>query len=315
MWALWVLFSPRQREWRKGQKSPRPPFGIPIVYASILGGSCTLIGTASNLIVSTYRLSAFGKPFMMFDFSLYGLAMLFSGILVLFLCRVCGIQTIDTSKSGIDSPGTREAGQAQDPPPRNRKKSLIVLFTLVTAVVLTGTGLVHPSVAFGLLTLFWIFSGVLSYRNALENVNIPIIIFLGSMFGISGILEETGALKAAVNIISPLFVSLPPFLLILIFLYVTALFANILDNSVAALLMAPVAVALWRTGAVSFNPDALLLAVAAGASLGIVMPTHQATIVVMSGMDFPRKSFMKAGAAIAAVAGTSSAFVIYTLWC
>jgi di/tricarboxylate transporter len=309
------IILPTAKRMAQRAKIPQASFGIPIVYASILGGSCTLIGTASNLIVSTYRLSAFGKPFMMFDFSLYGLAMLFSGILVLFLCRVCGIQTIDTSKSGIDNPGTREAGQAQDPPPRNRKKSLIVLFTLVTAVVLTGTGLVHPSVAFGLLTLFWIFSGVLSYRNALENVNIPIIIFLGSMFGISGILEETGALKAAVNIISPLFVSLPPFLLILIFLYVTALFANILDNSVAALLMAPVAVALWRTGAVSFNPDALLLAVAAGASLGIVMPTHQATIVVMSGMDFPRKSFMKAGAAIAAVAGTSSAFVIYTLWC
>jgi di/tricarboxylate transporter len=79
--------------------------------------------------------------------------------------------------------------------------------------------------------------------------------------------------------------------------------------------MAPVAVALWRAGAVPFNPDALLMAVAAGASLGIVIPTHQATIVVMNSMDFSRKSFIKTGAAIAAIAGSSSAFVIYTIWC
>lgn len=139
--------------------------------------------------------------------------------------------------------------------------------------------------------------------------------FLGSMFGISAVLEETGALNAAVSLISPLFTSLPPFLLILIFLFVTAVFANILDNSVAAVLMAPIAVALWRAGAVPFNPDALLMAVPAGSSLGIVLPTHQATIVVMNSMDFPRRSFIKTGAAIAAIAGTSSALVIYAIWC
>lgn len=101
----------------------------------------------------------------------------------------------------------------------------------------------------------------------------------------------------------------------MIFLFVTALFANILDNSVAAVLMAPTAIALWKMGVVPFNPDALLMAVAAGSSLGLVIPTHQATIVVMESMDFSRKSFIKIGAAIAAVAGTSSAFVIYTIWC
>ena len=134
------------------------------------------------------------------------------------------------------------------------------------------------------------------------------------MFGISAVLEETGALNAVVHLISPVFTSLPPFLLIMIFLFVTAMFANILDNSVAAVLMAPVAVALWRTGAVPFGPDALLMAVAAGASLGLVIPSHQATIVVMNSMDFPRKSFITTGAVIAIIAGTFSAFVIFTIW-
>lgn len=199
--------------------------------------------------------------------------------------------------------------------PRNRTKSLIVIFTLVPIVVLTSIRLIHPAIAFGLVTLIWIFLGVLPYQKAVDHINIPIILFLGSMFGISASLEETGALAAAVNMVIPLFSRLPPFWMILLFVFVTAMFANILDNSVAALLLAPVAVMLWRTGAITFNPDALLMAVAAGASLGVVLPSHQATMVVMDSMNFPRKSFIALGAVIALCACFFATVVIYIRWC
>lgn len=306
---------PTARRMARRAKVPEASFGIPIAYASILGGSLTLIGTASNLIVSTYRMGAFGAPFRMFDFSLHGLAMMLSGVVVHFFCRACGLQPIKKVKVNNEKHQEESNNATENAIPRNLRKSLIVLITLVPIIFLTGIGIIHPSIAFGVVTLIWVVSNVLPYKTAISHINIPIIIFLGSMFGISAVLEETGALNAAVSLISPLFTSLPPFLLILIFLFVTAVFANILDNSVAAVLMAPIAVALWRAGAVPFNPDALLMAVAAGSSLGIVLPTHQATIVVMNSMDFPRRSFIKTGAAIAAIAGTSSALVIYAIWC
>lgn len=299
-------------------KVPHFAFGIPILYASILGGSLTLIGTASNLIVSGYRTEALGAPFGMFSFFPQGLALMFSGVLVLFICRACGLRPIEKTSSGRNTEAGTETPAEEAVPreavPRDRRKSLVVLLTLVPAVVLTAAGLVHPSAAFGVVTLVMIGSGVLPYRTALTHVNIPVILYLGSMLGISGALEETGALGAAVNLISPLFRSLPPFLLILIFVFVTALFANILENSSAAVLMAPAALALWKAGAVPFEPDALLMAVAAGASLGVVFPTHQAAVVVMNSMEFPRKTYMKTGAAIAIAAGITAAAVIYALW-
>ena len=306
---------PTAKRMAQRAKIPHSVFGIPIAYASILGGSITLIGTAPNLIVSAYRLNAFGEPFKMFDFSLHGLAMLFSGIIVLFICRICGLRSIEKVKFSNRSQNIEDKELvAENAAPRNRAKSLIVLLTLVPIIVLTGIGLIHPSLGFGIITLIWLFTGVLAYKTALTNINIPIIIFLGSMFGISSVLEETGALNEVVSLISPVLTSLPPFLLIMIFLFITAVFANILDNSVAAVLMAPIAIALWETGAVPFGPDALLMAVAAGASLGLVIPTHQATIVVMNSMDFPRKSFITTGAAIAVIAGSFSAFAIYSIW-
>ncbi len=309
------IILPTAKRMAQRAKIPQAVFGIPIVYASILGGSITLIGTASNLIVATYRLDAFGESFRMFDFSFHGLAMLFSGIFVLFICHICGFRPIENLKLNNNIRKTEEKETIADNAiPRDRKKSLIILFTLIPIIILTGVGVIHPSIAFGIITIIWIFSGVLAYKTALKNINIPIIIFLGSMFGISDVLKETGALNAAVNIITPVFSLLPPFLLILVFLFVTAVFANILDNSVSAVLMAPVAVALWGTGIVPFGVDALLMAVAAGASLGLVIPTHQATIVVMNSMNFPRKSFITTGAIIALLAGIFAAFIIYMVW-
>ena len=45
---------------------------MPIAMASLLGGMVTLIGTASNLIISDFRAKATGKPFSLFDFTYVG---------------------------------------------------------------------------------------------------------------------------------------------------------------------------------------------------------------------------------------------------
>ena len=46
----------------------RKPFLLPLGYAAILGGSATLIGTSSNIVVSGYLDNLSLPPFRMFDF-------------------------------------------------------------------------------------------------------------------------------------------------------------------------------------------------------------------------------------------------------
>jgi di/tricarboxylate transporter len=306
---------PTARRMAVRARVPPSAFGIPISFAAILGGSLTLIGTAPNLIVSTFRLDAFGEPFRMFDFTLHGLAIFASGILVVFVCRACGLGPIGQKCLTQNGQMRTEPDEAETPAAgRSVKKSLLVLLPLLAAILLTATGVLHPSVGFGLVVMLWLATRILSYQNALEGISLPVVLFLGSMFGISAVLRETGALSAAIGLIRPVFSSLPPFLLILIFVYVTALFANLLDNSVAAVFMAPLAIELSRTGGLQINPDALLMGVAAGSSLGILMPTHQATVVVLSSMDFSKQSFMKTGAAVLFLAGMLSTLFIYAVW-
>ncbi|HEX5002216.1 MAG TPA: SLC13 family permease [Bacteroidia bacterium] len=53
---------------------------MPVAFASILGGTCTVIGTSTNIAVNAY-LSKHGYPtFGMFDFSLIGLVMFLVGL-------------------------------------------------------------------------------------------------------------------------------------------------------------------------------------------------------------------------------------------
>lgn len=58
---------------------------IPLSYASQFDGVCTLIGTSTNLLVSSIAEQAGLRPFGMFEFSSLGLVMSGAGILYLLL--------------------------------------------------------------------------------------------------------------------------------------------------------------------------------------------------------------------------------------
>ena len=54
---------------------------MPLAFGTILGGMTTLIGTPSNLIVSSFREQATGQGYTMFDFSPVGVSLAFVGVL------------------------------------------------------------------------------------------------------------------------------------------------------------------------------------------------------------------------------------------
>ncbi len=75
---------------------------IPLAYASMLGGTCTLIGTSTNVAASGYIKSAGLAPFSMFEFLPVGAAVAVLGIIYL---TFVGHRLL---------PQTREAGYAED---------------------------------------------------------------------------------------------------------------------------------------------------------------------------------------------------------
>ena len=67
------------------RRNGRPPseFLMPLSFASLLGGSMTLIGTSPNLLASAVRQDLSGQPFHMFDFTAVGAGLALCGTLFL----------------------------------------------------------------------------------------------------------------------------------------------------------------------------------------------------------------------------------------
>jgi len=69
------------------QKAKRKPSAtlMALSFTSILGGMVTMIGTASNVVIATYREDVLGSPYSMFDFTPVGLIVAISGVLFIAL--------------------------------------------------------------------------------------------------------------------------------------------------------------------------------------------------------------------------------------
>ena len=64
---------------KKAKRNPALTL-MPLSFASILGGMVTMIGTAPNVVIATYRGETLGTPYTMFDFAYVGLVVAIAGV-------------------------------------------------------------------------------------------------------------------------------------------------------------------------------------------------------------------------------------------
>ncbi|MDN3526632.1 SLC13 family permease [Halomonas sabkhae] len=85
-----AMFIPALQEWSRKLKMPPSKLLLPLSYTAILGGTCTLIGTSTNLVVDGLLQSEKGVALGMFDLAQVGVPMLLVGgtFLMLFADRL-----------------------------------------------------------------------------------------------------------------------------------------------------------------------------------------------------------------------------------
>ena len=83
--AALAILMPADTELNK--KANRKPSAtlMALAFTSILGGMVTMIGTASNVVIATYRESVLDTPYSMFDFAPVGLIVALSGVIFIAL--------------------------------------------------------------------------------------------------------------------------------------------------------------------------------------------------------------------------------------
>ncbi len=82
--ALAILMPADTQLNKKAKRKPSATL-MALAFTSILGGMVTMIGTASNVVIATYREDVLGSSYSMFDFTAVGLIVATSGVIFISL--------------------------------------------------------------------------------------------------------------------------------------------------------------------------------------------------------------------------------------
>jgi di/tricarboxylate transporter len=301
-----VLTAPVVRDAAKSLHLSPKRFLMPLSYAAVLGGTCTLIGTSTNLLVNDMAAVAAQPKFTIFEITPVGVSVALAGglYLLLFSARLIAGDTPTAGRAGEAlrkrddvglagaQVGTAAAFTAQRPfQPLKAFASLAVFIAVITLAALNIAPIAACAFAGAvLLILMRVVTADEAYSGLRPDVLMLIagMLVLGIALRVSGVAETaTAALIANLEQLSPL--------LALIIVYGATLFATeLLSNATVAVLFTSVAVSLAE--ALHVSPRPFLVAVMVAGSAAFASPFgYQTNALVYQMGGYNYLDFVKVG--------------------
>ena len=196
---------------------------------------------------------------------------------------------------------------------RPRPRPLMAVAIFAAAIGLTAAGVLSVQVAFVAAALLLAVAGSLTLREAYESVNWPIIILLGAMIPIEGALVSTGGSGAIADALNSAGADMPRYVMLLIVLAATMALSAVVNNTAAAVIMAPIAIDV--AAGVGASADPFLMAVAVGASASFLTPIgHQSSTLVMGPGGYRFTDYWRMGLPLSILVAAVAVPVILIVW-
>jgi di/tricarboxylate transporter len=161
--------------------------------------------------------------------------------------------------------------------PRRLVVMTLILFGCVAA---SATEMMPPELAFTAGAVLTVLCGILTLREVYDAIDWPILVLLGALIPVGEAIRSTGTTDLIASWISHASASLPIPATLAMLLVITMLLTPLVHHAAAVIVMGPVAVAIAKQ--LGINGDALLIAVAVGASCDFLSPIgHQCNTLVM----------------------------------
>ena len=155
--------------------------------------------------------------------------------------------------------------------------------------------------------------GLVSPREVYESINWRVIVLLGAMIPVGGALEETGLAAEVASALVAVSGDLPLWTSVAAVLVISMFLSDIVNNTAAAVLMAPIA--LGVAGGLSASADPFLMAVAVGASAAFLTPIgHQSNLLVMGPGGYQFGDYWRLGLPLEVVITVVAVPLILLVW-
>ncbi|MBB2698258.1 UNVERIFIED_ORG: di/tricarboxylate transporter [Rhizobium esperanzae] len=186
-------------------------------------------------------------------------------------------------------------------------------FALFACGVAASAAGLHPDIAFAGVVLVLAVLNHLNIRQAMGDLNWPIIIMLAAMIPIGQAVAGTGAAEAIAGWLSLVVPIGHPLSGIAVILFLAMALTPFVNNATVAIVLAPIALEFARTG--RHAPDAYLIAVAVGASLDFLTPFgHHNNTLAMGIGGYRFSDFLRAGWPLAVLSYCLALFLLALFW-
>ncbi|QIL03011.1 SLC13/DASS family transporter [Sphingomonas sinipercae] len=305
-----VLSAPVVRDVAKSLgKSPKC-YLIPLSYAAVLGGCCTLIGTSTNLLVNDMAAVAGQPRFGIFEITPVGLIVAIVGGIYLFLFSKRLVKAGPVNSEEDTEEATRQVEDFREPglagglvgtaqpfakQTKLRPGAALISSLVFLAVVTLATFNVAPIAACAFAgAVLLILLRVITADQAYQGLRPEVLMLIAGMVVLGIALDETGLANAATKILIGSMDGMSP-LLALVILYGVTLFATeVLSNATVAVLFTPIAVSIAE--AFSVSPRPFLVAVMIAASAAFATPFgYQTNVLVYQMGGYSYLDFIKVG--------------------
>ena len=276
-----VLAAPVVREAAKSLGLSPKGFLMPLSYASVLGGCCTLIGTSTNLLVNDMAGVAGQPKFGIFEITPVGVAVAAAGglYLLLFSARLINggeRQATDAAPdAGPIDPGLT-GGQVGDlaafaaDRPFQPLRAFASLLVFVAVIVMAALDIAPIAACAFAGAVLLILVRVITADEAYAGLRADVLMLIAGMLVLGIALRVSGVAGSATQTLIGGLDGLDP-MLALIVLYGATLFATeLLSNATVAVLFTPVAVSLGE--ALHVSPRPFLVAVMIAGSAAFATP-------------------------------------------
>jgi di/tricarboxylate transporter len=294
-----VLTAPVIRDVAASLSLPARRFLIPLSYATILGGACTLIGTSTNLLVNDMARNAGQPVFSLFEITPVALCIALAGGLYLL---VFGGRLLAVSAQGpaINLPQRAESAAGDDPAlvpmdkPFRPFAGAMSLLVFVGVVLVAALNLAPIAAAAFAGAVLLIVTGTISADEAYKGLRPEILLLIAGMVVIGLSLEVTGLASLVTRSLLGWVKFAGPFWALALLYGATLFLTEILSNAAVAVLVTPIAVALAESLGVSARP--FLVAVMMAASAAFATPFgYQTNVLVYQVGGYSYLDFVKIG--------------------
>lgn len=263
---------------------------MPLVFAAAMGGNLSLIGAPGNLIAQS-ALEEIDMGFGFFEYAIVGMPILIVGII---FYATIGYKLLPNHEVK-DNGAFDTQKDFSDVPSWKQWLSLIILvLTLLAMIFEDQIGIsIQVSACIGAVVL--VLSGVLTEKEALNSIDLKVVLLFGGSLALAKALDITGAgTLIADKIVGLLGLEPNPIVLLLVIFVVTCVLTNFMSNTATTALMVPIAVSLANS--LGADPRAVVIATVIAGSCAYATPIGMPANTMVVGLGgYKFKDYVKSG--------------------